>query len=113
MIFAEEVTEPDGLFTVTEYSPASASEQESILSVHCPFSHPAVSPFAFVSTAMLSFCQAASTGSDSEFIDAINSSAVPASTLTGLKDEEKTGGSIEARYVEKGTLKAYYTQPKI
>ena len=96
VIFAEEMSKPEIFFTVTEYSPASASEQESISSVHLPFTHAAVIPFAFVSTGLLSFLQAASTGSANAFKVAVNSSGFPAAAVTRFSVVEKTGFSIEA-----------------
>ena len=72
VILADELTVPDGFFTVTAYSPSSATEQGSILSVHFPFLHLAVTPFDFVSSGLLSFCQTASTGSAAAFTVAVN-----------------------------------------
>ena len=96
VILAVEVTVPEGFFTVTEYSPASAVEQESILSVHWPFAHVAVTPFAFVSTGFLSFCQTASTGSAAALIAAVSSSGFPVSTVASFSGVEKTGAGTAA-----------------
>ena len=97
VILAEEVMEPAGLFAVTEYSPASVSEQESILNVHRPFWHDAVTPFVFVSIGFLSFCQASSTGSAATLMVAVSSSLLPSSMVASLRAAMKTGAAAANR----------------
>ena len=96
-ILAEVMTEPNGFLAVTEYSPTSASEQESISSVHCPFAREVVKRLAFVSIGLLSFCQAASTGSAAAFIAAVSSSRLPTTTVASFNGAKKTGGAAAIR----------------
>ena len=98
VILAEDLTEPDGFFTITEYSPISAKEHGSILRVHCPFGHDAVTPFAFVSTGLLSFSQAASIGSAVAFISAFSTSGMPSLIDASFSIAKKTGGAADNRF---------------
>ena len=91
------MTEPAGLLAVSEYSPTSASEQESILSMQYPFAREVVTRLAFVSTGLVSFCQAASTGSAAAFIAAVSSSGLPTTIVASFSGARKTGGAAANR----------------
>ena len=67
----------------------------------------AVTPFAFVSTGFLSFCQTASTGSAAALIAAVSSSGFPVSTVASFSGVEKTGvGTAPKSYTQKRSLHA-------